>query len=227
MSEQGGTTECLTPGMIAHKPSATFLYAGLIFLFAALALFLVAGFCLYRIANRGPIIEIPIGSSEMVKGESGPVKMPGGPAELTKKDMYNFYGRILSWFLSPLLLVISAGMCSFIGIRLLKAAGAVTREVIPTGEYALLAQAISSGNEKAISEYIRLSSLSGMTGTFTKIGLTGLPFATIVLTILLSILGLFNPKFFDLAQLTLGAFIGSNVQKKREEPSSPVAVAKS
>ena len=55
-----------------------------------------------------------------------------------------------------------------------------------------------------------------MTGTFTKVGLTGLPLATIILTIMLAILGIFNPQFFDLAQLTLGAFLGSYVQKRSE-----------
>jgi hypothetical protein len=222
MSGQAESTESPTfpfPGMLSRKPSTTFLYAGLLFLFAALILFLIAGYCLYRITERGPIIEVPEISYELpAKGLSGPVK-PGVSQELTKRDILNFYGRILSVFLSPLLLVISAGMCSFIGIRLLRAAGAVTREVIPDKEYKLLAEAISKGDEKAISQYIRLASLLGMTGTFEKIGLTGLPLATILLTIILAFLGLFNPKLLDLAQLTLGAFIGSYVQKKREESS--------
>ena len=113
-------------------------------------------------------------------------------------------------------MVISALICTFVGISLLKAAGAVTQHVIPEKEYELLAPAIRDGNEKAISEYIRLSSLSGATGTFTKVGLTGLPLATIFLTIVLAFIGIFNEKFFDLAQLTLGAFIGSYVQKRGE-----------
>jgi hypothetical protein len=199
MSGQAESTESPTfpfPGMLSRKPSTTFLYAG---------------YCLYRITERGPIIEVPEISYELpAKGLSGPVK-PGVSQELTKRDILNFYGRILSVFLSPLLLVISAGMCSFIGIRLLRAAGAVTREVIPDKEYKLLAEAISKGDEKAISQYIRLASLLGMTGTFEKIGLTGLPLATILLTIILAFLGLFNPKLLDLAQ--------SYVQKKREESS--------
>lgn len=145
---------------------------------------------------------------------------PDTPAtEMTTKDIYNFYGRILSFILAPLLLIVSAIVCTVVGIRLLKAAGAVTQQVIPPQDYELLALAIKEGNEKAISEYIRLSSLSGMTGTFTKVGLTGLPLATISLTIILAIIGISNTKFFDLAQLTLGAFIGSYVQKKREESS--------
>ncbi len=201
---------------VKNKPNTAFLYAGLIFLFSALCLFLLGGFSLYRIVEMGPIIEVP--GSRVLEGVA--------PSEMTTRDMYNFYGRILSFFLSPLLLVISATISTFVGIRLLKAAGAVSQEVIPSRDYDLLAPAIRNGNEKAISEYIRLSSLSGTTGTFTKIGLTGLPLATIFLTIFLALLGIYNDKFFDLAQLTLGAFIGSYVQKRREEenltrPSTP------
>jgi hypothetical protein len=78
-----------------------------------------------------------------------------------------------------------------------------------------LTDVISTGNEQAITQFIRLSSLSGMTGTFTKIGLTGLPLATIFLTILLGIMGLANPQFFDLAKLTLGAKDGQILVSSR------------
>jgi hypothetical protein len=115
-----------------------------------------------------------------------------------------------------LFLGLAAAVCVYVGIKLLGAAGAVSAQVIPTKEYDLLAPAIRDGNEQAISQYIRLSSLSGVTGTFTKVGLTGLPLATIILTIVLAILGIFNTQFFDLAQLTLGAFLGSYVQKQSE-----------
>jgi hypothetical protein len=102
-------------------------------------------------------------------------------------------------------------------IRLLRAAGVTTKEVLPQRDYAILSVAVQSGDDRAISEYIRLSSLTRVTGTFTHIGLTGLPLATIFLTIVLSLLGVFVPGFFDLAQLTLGGFIGSYVQKQRSD----------
>jgi hypothetical protein len=62
---------------------------------------------------------------------------------------------------------------------------------------------------------------SGATGTFTKIGLTGLPLATILLTIFLGVAGLVNAQFFDLAKLTLGAFLGSFVQRQSENRPPP------
>jgi hypothetical protein len=178
--------------MLTHRTApAVFMSAGLLFLFAALGLLLAAGYALYGIGLRGPIIE---------------------------GDALGMVGRVLSVFLAPLMILLSGAVCTFVGIRLLKAAGVVTQRVIPAHDYELLSSAIRDGNEKAISEYIRLSSLTGMTGTFTRVGLTGLPLATILLTLLLAILGVFEQKFFDLAQLTLGAFLGSYVQKRQEPP---------
>jgi hypothetical protein len=174
-------------------PGAVFLIAGLLFLFAALALLLIAAYALYSIGNKGLMI--------------------GGDSQVV-------IGHLLSVFLAPLMILLSGIVCTFVGIRLLKAAGIVTQRVIPEHDYDLLSSAIREGNEKAVSEYIRLSSLAGMTGTFTRVGLTGLPLATILLTILLAILGVFEQKFFDLAQLTLGAFIGSYVQKRQGPPVS-------
>ena len=176
---------------VRYAPGFVFLIAGLLFLFAAFGLLLIAAYALYSISTKGPIIE---------------------------GDSQAMIGRLLSFFLAPLMILLSGIVCTSVGIRLLKAAGIVTQRVIPAHDYDLLSSAIKEGNEKAVSEYIRLSSLSGMTGAFTRVGLTGLPLATILLTILLAILGVFEQKFFDLAQLTLGAFIGSYVQK-RQGPS--------
>lgn len=200
------TTEPLKPVEMSQRPSVVFLYSGLLFLFGALGLFILLGYNLFRISEMGPIIEVP--GSSVIEGVA--------PTTMTDRDIYNFYGRIFSFIMAPLFMGISAVICTIVGIRLLRAAGAVSQQVIPPQDFALLAPAIRDGNEKAISEYIRLSSLSGITGTFTKVGLTGLPLATIILTITLSFLGVFNAKFFDLAQLTLGAFIGSYVQKRSE-----------
>jgi hypothetical protein len=171
-----------------------------------IGLFVLGGYSIYTVTREGPVIGIPM-----------PTASDAQTGTLTERDRYNFYGRILSYCLGPILLFLSGSVCSIVGNRLLRSAGAVSKEVIPQQDYALLASAIANGNDKAISEYIRLSSLSGTTGTFTKIGLTGLPLATIFLTILLALLGLAVPKFLDLAQLTLGAFIGSYVQKKRSD----------
>jgi hypothetical protein len=180
--------------------SVVFLISGLIFLAGALALFGASSYLLYTISRLGPIIELQSGASEITQ-------------------LYNFYGRLIAVFFAPVMIILSALISVFVGIKLLRAAGAVTQHVIPTQDYELLSNAISSANADAVSEYIRLSSLSGLTGTFTKIGLTGLPLATIFLTVFLSVLGLVVPGFFDLAKLTLGAFIGSYVQKQRNESS--------
>jgi len=109
--------------------------------------------------------------------------------------------------------VISAG----IGYRITAASGANPAQVIPPQDYDLLAPLVAEGKADAIEQYVRLSSLSGFTGTFTQLGLTGLPLATIFLTLLFSGLTLIDAEnFLDLAKLTLGAFIGSFVQRQVE-----------
>lgn len=175
-----------------------FLTAGLVFLFGALTLFGLGGYLLHRMGELGPEIRII------------------GTGDLSTRDIYNFYGQIIGIFFGPILVFISASICTLVGIRLLRSAGVVSQEIIPERDYDLIASAIREGDDKAVSEYIRLRSLAGITGTFTKIGLTGLPLATIFLTIVLAAIGTVNDKFLDLAQLTLGAFIGSYVQKKGE-----------
>jgi hypothetical protein len=88
---------------------------------------------------------------------------------------------------------------------------------IPQNDRKLLEELIRNENTKAIELYVRLASLGGPTGTATKLGLTGLPLATIGLTLFFSIVAIFVPTgFLDLAKLTLGAFIGSFVQRSGE-----------
>jgi hypothetical protein len=183
-----------------------FLMGGLAFLGTALVLYILTGYMLFTISQLGPIITVP-GGLEGATSES---------RDLSERDIYNFYGRILSFSLAPALCMIAAIICTIVGIRLLRSSGAVATQVISPQDYPVLGPAIAGGNEQAITQFIRLSSLSGMTGTFTKIGLTGLPLATIFLTILLAIMGLANSQFFDLAKLTLGAFLGSFVQRQSD-----------
>jgi hypothetical protein len=54
---------------------------------------------------------------------------------------------------------------------------------IPSEDRRLLEQLILDEKTTAIELYVRLASLGGPTGTATKLGLTGLPLATIALTI--------------------------------------------
>jgi hypothetical protein len=78
--------------------------------------------------------------------------------------------------------------------------------------------------------FLKLSSLRSWPGTFNYLGVSGLPLATIALTLVFTIMALlmdftalrWGPTakpdpFFDLAKLTLGAFIGSFVQKHVEQ----------
>jgi hypothetical protein len=68
--------------------------------------------------------------------------------------------------------------------------------------------------------------LATFTGSFTQLGLTGLPLATIGLTLFFSFLALVHPDgFLDLTKLTLGAFIGSFVQRQVERRSDAVSQA--
>jgi hypothetical protein len=206
-SDKSSMELVVQPVKFADRQRSFFLFGGLTFLTAGLALFLLTGFMLYVVSIKGPIIGVP----------EGEVPLP----TLSQRDLYNFYGRVLSFLLAPLLCLTAAMICTIVGIKLLRAVGIATTQVISPQDYPILAPAIAAGNEQAISQFIRLSSLSGVTGTFTKIGLTGLPLATIALTILLSVLGLANSQFFDLAKLTLGAFLGSFVQRQSEIVARP------
>ena len=130
----------------------------------------------------------------------------------------------------PLLIVVSAITCIFIGYLLLNQAGAIGRETISEQDQKLLTM-LSEKDDKGVGvdKFIKLTSLTGITGFFTKIGITGLPLATISLTLIFGLLALLNigtdasAKFFDFANLALGAFLGSYVQK--QEPKSNIVDA--
>ena|ERR1700692_3856248 len=190
------------------EPSVFFLGSGLMFMFGALLFF---GIAAYQLAtfDRHP-------SAALYQLMSHPSRGVDTSGPISDREKMDIVEALTLTFIAPLLEITCAIVCAVIGVHLLKAAGAVTRYVIPPHDYQLLAPAIRDGNEQAISEYIRLSSLSGISGTFTKIGLTGLPLATIALTVILGAMSLVDMKFYDLAQLTLGAFIGSYVQKRTE-----------
>jgi hypothetical protein len=120
---------------------------------------------------------------------------------------------------TPELILSTIGLvAALLGIQLLRSVGLSRGQqpgrVINSEEWAAIADQVKSGQEEAVTQYIRLTSLSGFTGAFTKLGLTGLPLATIGLTLFFSLLAIRFPAFMDLAKLTLGAFIGSFVQKQ-------------
>ena len=120
-------------------------------------------------------------------------------------------------YLPHITVFVTAIVSAALGVRLLKAAGSAYIRVIPPDDYPVLAESIREGKAESIDQYVRLSSLSGFTGGFTKMGLTGLPLTTVSLTLIFSVLAIFDKtSFLDLAKLTLGAFIGSFVQKQVE-----------
>jgi hypothetical protein len=129
----------------------------------------------------------------------------------------------LAMYLPHLLLFVTTIVSGYIGYKLVVASGASPENPIPPNNYALLAPLIQQGKSESIDQYVRLSALSGITGTFTKLGLTGLPLTTVALTLIFAALALLptdpdsQKSFFDLTKLTLGAFIGSFVQRQVEQ----------
>jgi hypothetical protein len=105
---------------------------------------------------------------------------------------------------------------AFFGFTLLGAAGKITPRVIPDEDRDLLTPLVKDANKEAIAQYVILSSLTGFTGNFQKIGFSGLPLATATLTLIFSFLSFWKLEFIEFAKLTLGAFIGSFVQRNVE-----------
>jgi hypothetical protein len=139
---------------------------------------------------------------------------------------------ILSVLLPPAVLMVAAAASTLFGFLVLRSVGAVNRLVIPVHDRDMLRRMIEKGNDKGIDQYIRLISLSGPTGFFQKIGISGLPLATIFLSLVFGILAFtvahlsqdqsLEQTFSDLAKLTLGAFLGSYVQRQQSENTAEI-----
>ena len=102
--------------MIEHPPfalktgsRALFLWAGLLFLFVALCLFALAGFSLYTASRAGIVISIP----EMSSLSTGPSTSVAMTSNISERDRYNFYGRIMAVFLGTHA-ISSLGICLFV-----------------------------------------------------------------------------------------------------------------
>jgi hypothetical protein len=148
------------------------------------------------------------------------ILVPGDVMGAVSPDDAPIY-RLLIPNLVFIILFFIACIAAFVGYKLTVASGAAAAPVIPKNDYELLAPLVAEGKSDAIDQYVRLSSLTRFTGTFTQLGLTGLPLATIFLTLFFSFLALFADQFLDLAKLTLGAFIGSFVQRQVERQNAP------
>jgi len=134
---------------------------------------------------------------------------------------------------SPTLVLLIIGyITASMGKRLITTVRFTDIRTIPAEDFELVRQAVVNGNSDAIDQYLRLRSLSGIVGNFTKLQVTGLPLATIFLTLVFSGIALLHLKpdtlptqFLDLAKLTLGAFIGSFVQGRVEQRKQQQAEA--
>jgi hypothetical protein len=165
------------------------IFASLSFLGTAVLAFIVLSFSLYRVGDS--INQALIGSNNIDRAS------------------------LLLRLFVPTLLFLVALISSFIGYGLLRRAGAGSKPVIPIQDSQLISALLMKSTD-GISDYIRLSGLTGVMGYFIKIGVSGLPLATILLTVFFTILAIQNgnnKELLDLVRLTLGAFIGSFVQR--------------
>ena len=120
-------------------------------------------------------------------------------------------------------LLLIAVVAAMLGKSLLTSVHMADARTIPYEDLHLVRQAVIDGKSEPIDQYVRLRALSGISGNFTKLGVTGLPLTTVVLTLVFSAIAIFSldrpiaVAFLDLAKLTLGAFIGSFVQGRVEQ----------
>lgn len=127
---------------------------------------------------------------------------------------------ILAREASTIILLIVGIVCALLGKKLLTATQNALARTIPKDDLPMIQAAVVAGKPEPIDQYVRLRSLAGWAGTFTKLGITGLPLVTVALTLVFSAVALTplerSKDFLDLAKLTLGAFIGSFVQRNVE-----------
>lgn len=133
---------------------------------------------------------------------------------------------------STIVLLLIGYLTASMGRRLLTTVRLTDTRTIPIEDLPLVRDAVMKGSPEPIDQYLRLRSLSGIAGNFTKLQVTGLPLTTVFLTLVfagVALLPLANKQlpgqFLDLAKLTLGAFIGSFVQGRVEQRKQQKAEA--
>ena len=140
-------------------------------------------------------------------------------------DVFVAQGVIISIERYIPLLIIAVFAMSFIraSISFVKSSEYGRTGVVPPRDLPIIEEAIKQGKPEPVDQYIRLASLTGGVGLFQKIGLTGLPLTTLALVAFFaSGVMWFDDKsetfkaFLDFTKLTLGAFIGSFVQRQVE-----------
>ena len=199
-----------------NKYGTQLIYASLFFF--TLGVFIFTAIVIWLYKDRGTEIDELRAIIESVLATASP----------TQEIEFNyFFIRALIALNFGIILTFLCGILSiFVGYVLLDRAGGIGRETIPKQDIELIErlETLKRSEKGGVGSYVILSSLKGATGFFTKIGITGLPLATIALTIIfgtLAILNLSNEtasnRLFDFANLTLGAFLASYVQKKEKE----------
>jgi hypothetical protein len=143
----------------------------------------------------------------------------------SEPDVYvvQAFVMIFERFLPLALISLFAIAFTRVSISFIKSSEYGNTGVVSSKDLPLLEEAIKQGKPEPIDQYIRLASLTGGIGVFQKIGLTGLPLITLLLVLLFSFgISLASDgserfkAFLDFEKLTLGAFIGSFVQRQVE-----------
>jgi hypothetical protein len=121
-------------------------------------------------------------------------------------------------------LLFIAIVAAMLGKGMLMSVQMASAATIPNEDLHLVRQAVLEGKCEPIDQYVRLRALSGISGNFTNLGVTGLPLTTVFLTLVFSAIALLpgnaQAAFLDLVKLTLGAFIGSFVQGRVDQRRS-------
>jgi len=149
----------------------------------------------------------------------------------THVKMWDYYGSSLIVYL----ILLSLGfLLLVVGCALVLSSKSTVRQIIPIGDRRIYTDILNSPNSEAgIDGYVRLSSLTGITGKFQQLGFTGLPLATLAITVFFALLSInvatsqpnISALLLDFSKLTLGAFIGSFVQRQQEEKGVPAREA--
>lgn len=152
----------------------------------------------------------------------------GHSGEVLETFMAAGIGPFTAFFLAnsaAMVLMIAGIIAALLRTFLMRKSIAASAQTIANRDRMLLEPLIAGSKKDAISQYVRISSLTGVTGFFTKLGFTGLPLVTAALGVLLILLAIFesgetSAQLMDLAKLVIGAFIGSFVQRKVEKSGS-------
>jgi hypothetical protein len=197
--------------------------AGYLFLAAGLLLLLgIAAYIKYNVISVPLIVEL---TQLSPKSQSG----------LSADDAMS--ALLFERWMPPAILTLLAFLCFLVSYNFFQSSGALATGIVAPLDREMIYDAVVSGKPEPIDQYIRLASLSGISGVFTKIGLNGLPLATILLVIFFALMSYgLNPgidhtskafeAFLDLTKLTLGAFIGSYVQRTVERRTQEAELQK-